>query len=100
MTLSVTPTDAERIALAATEGQIVLALRNPLDAEPSATSGVRMAELMPATPTRRRRRLPRSQAVRKAIRRPPPPPAPRSQRSTIYKVEAIRASKRSEETVR
>src|SRR6478735_7913982 len=42
VTLSVTPTDAERIALAATEGQIVLALRNPLDAESSATSGVRM----------------------------------------------------------
>ena len=31
VTLLVTPTDAERIALASTEGSIMLALRNPLD---------------------------------------------------------------------
>src|SRR5262245_43626592 len=49
VTLAVTPGDAERIALAATDGQIVLALRNPLDAQPAQTSGIRMAELMTGT---------------------------------------------------
>ena len=33
VTLLVTPEDGERIALAASEGQIMLALRNPLDTE-------------------------------------------------------------------
>ena len=36
VTLLVTPQDAERIALAQNDGQIMLALRNPLDIEPSA----------------------------------------------------------------
>jgi pilus assembly protein CpaB len=93
VTLAVTPSDAERIALAASDGQIVLTLRNPLDGKPVQTSGVRLAELMgtPAPP------VPRVAAPAKRpapVVVPPPPPVPQ-----IYRVEAIRASKRSEETV-
>ena len=100
VTLAVTPTDAERIALAATSGQIALALRNPLDVAPAATPGVRMAELMggpapAAAPVK-------PAAPRKMAFVPPAPmAAPVVQAApSIYRVEAIRASKRSEETVR
>ena len=42
----VTPSDAERIALAQSEGQIMLVLRNPLDNETVATTGVKTAALL------------------------------------------------------
>lgn len=98
VTLLVTPQDAERIALAQAEGQIMLVLRNPMDTEATATSGVHAAALFgsdvaaPATPL----------LTRVAPRKPPvvaavavAPPAPK-----IYTVEAIRAAKRTEEVVR
>ena len=48
----VTPDDAERLALAGSEGSVTLILRNPLDAEPVKTSGARVAALLgaPAPP--------------------------------------------------
>jgi pilus assembly protein CpaB len=98
VTLSVTPTDAERIALAATEGQIVLALRNPLDLEPAGTSGVRMAELMTGGRPAPAPKIVTVAGVRKAIATAPPPVVQTA--PLIYRVEAFRASKRSEETVR
>jgi pilus assembly protein CpaB len=101
VTLAVTPTDAERIALAASGGQIALALRNPLDVQPTQTAGVRMGELMtgmtPAPSPAPRTAAPKKAAV------PPPSPVLQAQAQpvpTIYRVEAIRASKRSEETIR
>jgi len=96
VTLSVTPTDAERIALAATEGQIVLALRNPLDLESAHTSGVRMAELMGGAPAPAPK-IVAVAGVRKAILAVPLPVVETA--PMIYRVEAIRASKRSQETV-
>jgi pilus assembly protein CpaB len=96
VTLAVTPTDAERIALAASGGQIVLALRNPLDVDSVATNGVKLAALMngqTVSPP-----VVRTAAPKKVVAAPaPPPPAPVSR---IYTVEAIRAAKRSEEPVR
>jgi pilus assembly protein CpaB len=95
VTLMVTPADAERIALAGVEGQIMLTLRNPLDTEPTTTDGIRMASLMgQASPP---------PVVRKAASTrvlPPPPPRPETPASKLYEVEAIRAAKRSEEIVR
>jgi Flp pilus assembly protein CpaB len=41
VTLIVTPQDAERIALAQSEGEIMLILRNPLDNDTATTSGVK-----------------------------------------------------------
>jgi pilus assembly protein CpaB len=101
VTLAVTPGDAERIALAATEGQIILALRNPLDVDPTQTGGVKMAALMAGTTTS-------PPVVRAVIPRKPVAAAPAPvvappvvvPVARIYTVETIRASKRSEETVR
>lgn len=97
VTLLVSPEDAERIALSQSEGQIMLALRNPMDVAPSATHGVRTANLLTGSGT--------SDEVKPAVARknrvvpilpiaaPPPPPR-------TYTVEAIRAAKRTEEVVR
>jgi pilus assembly protein CpaB len=99
VTLAATPGDAERIALAANEGQIILALRNPLDVVPTETVGVKMAALMAGTTTSPpvvvRAVAPRRVVAPVAEVAPVVVPV-----SKIYTVEAIRASKRSEETVR
>jgi pilus assembly protein CpaB len=87
VTLMVRPEDAERIALAASEGQITLALRNPLDRVAVETRGVTTGQLMaapsvpvPVTPPPRR-----SGPIRQA---PPPPP------SSPCSIEAFKAGKR------
>src|SRR5206468_8094363 len=46
VTLLVTPSDAERIALAASEGEVMLTLRNPMDRKPTETTGIRTAALL------------------------------------------------------
>lgn len=94
VTLLVSPQDAERIALAQVEGQIVLVLRNPLDTAPTETEGVRTAGLFGvATP-------PVAPVVRRASApRPAPQPELVVAPSKPYTVEAIRAAKRSEEEV-
>jgi pilus assembly protein CpaB len=93
VTLLVTPEDAEKLALAADEGRIMLTLRNPLDQEPTNSIGVRRAALLgPAAPPPVIK-VKEGRKVARAL--PPPPPAPR-----VYTVETIRAAKRAEETVR
>jgi pilus assembly protein CpaB len=103
VTLLLSPEDAEKVVLAATEGQIMLALRNPLDVQEVKTTGARLASLYgdvtaasapqsgPAAPQRASRPRP----VAPPVVAPPPPPAPKP-----YMVEAIRGAKRSEETIR
>jgi pilus assembly protein CpaB len=95
VTLLVTPPDAERIALASTQGSIMLALRNPLDATATETKGTRMASLMGAPEPAPVVRL--TKGVPKATLTPPPPPPPPP---TIYSVETIRAAKRVSEVVK
>jgi pilus assembly protein CpaB len=94
VTLAVTPPDAERIALAANDGQIILALRNPMDQEVVQTTGIRATALMvgaaPPPP------VVRTVGTRKVV----VPAAPVVAMRPVYTVEAIRASKRSEESVR
>jgi pilus assembly protein CpaB len=96
VTLAVTPIDAERIALAAAEGQISLALRNPLDHEPVDTPGVKIEALMnggkaaPAPAPAARRTSGR--AAPPVVVVPAAPPKP-------YTVETIRAAKRADEVV-
>jgi pilus assembly protein CpaB len=94
VTLLVTPSDAERIALASTEGSIMLALRNPLDAAPTETKGTRLASLMGAPEPPPVVKV--SRGIPRAVPPPPPPPAPPS----IYSVETIRAAKRVSEVVK
>jgi pilus assembly protein CpaB len=97
VTLLLTPEDAERTVLASAEGQVMLALRNPLDVALTATAGTRSDSLFgeprrvvaPVAP-------PRPRAVA-AVPVPPPPPPPSP--PPPYVVEAIRAAKRSAEAI-
>lgn len=97
VTLLVNPEQAERLALASTEGKIQLALRNPLDQGAPDTPGIRTAGLMggkpvpagPAPRTAPRRRVDPKPALEVAA----PAPAPPS-------VEIIRGDKRSTEIIK
>jgi len=89
VTLLVTPEQAERLALASTEGKIQLALRNPLDDGAPSTSGVRTATLM-GGPAPVRRPAPATTA---SAAPPPEPPPPAT-------VEIIRGEKRAREVIR
>jgi pilus assembly protein CpaB len=96
VTLLVTPEDAERITLAQAEGTLMLALRNPLDTDPTKTDGVRSASLFGEPPPPPRPAPPRPPAPRPIAAAPAPAPPP----PAIYTVEAIRAAKRTEEVVK
>ena len=73
----------------------MLALRNPLDTEPTETTGVQLASLLgpPAPPPVEKTVKGRKMMVAPKVepRRPPP---------KAYTVETIRAAKRTEETVK
>lgn len=86
VTLLVSPIEAERLALASTEGQINLALRNPLDKESPNTPGIRPGALLgmaPATVVKR------SGGRTVVVPAPAPPPT----------VEIIRGDKRERSNV-
>ena len=98
VTLLVSPEQAERLALASTEGKIQLALRNPLDQGAPATTGVKPAGLLGATSAVARMSVssrpasrPRTAPVAEVLP-PPPPPAPT--------VEMIRGDKRATEVIK
>jgi pilus assembly protein CpaB len=95
VTLLVYPEQAERLALASTEGKIQLALRNPLDQGAPPTPGIKTAGLMGAAagkPTQMASSArPRSgQPVTNTVPQAPPLPT----------VEIIRGDKRAQEVVR
>jgi pilus assembly protein CpaB len=103
VTLVVLPEQAERIALASSEGQLTLMLRNPLDIAEPATAGAHLARLVDgpgaapsAASSRPISRTPPAAIVPKIVNiAPPPPPS-----APAYIVEAIRAGKRTEEILR
>ena len=77
VTLLVTPTDAERIALAQNQGQIMLALRNPMDTTPTDTHGARTASLFGApAPVPEAPKQKKAAVVHVAAPEPSPPPPP------------------------
>jgi len=86
VTLLVTPEESERLALASTEGQINLALRNPVDKQSPPTTGIRPGMLLGMAPAPRPRVAGRGPAPAPA---PVPPPA----------VEIIRGDKREKSVV-
>jgi pilus assembly protein CpaB len=92
VTLLVTPQDAERIALAQNEGEIMLALRNPMDVETVETRGVRMSGLLAAPDAAPVRTVVQGRPRVAAPPPPPPPPPP-------YTVETIRGAQRSQVVV-
>jgi pilus assembly protein CpaB len=101
VTLLLTPADAERVVLAANQGQLMLALRNPLDKDPTASPGTHRANLFGKAPVAEaapaRIARPRAPIVEEVVAAPPPPPPPLPR---PYVVETIRAAKRTEETVK
>jgi pilus assembly protein CpaB len=94
ITLLVNPDDAERIALAQVEGRLMLSLRNPMDTVATETRGVRTGGLLGAAdaPSAQPKPVARKAVAPVAVVEAPVPRA--------YVVEAIRAAKRSDETVR
>jgi pilus assembly protein CpaB len=84
VTLMVSPTDAERIALAASEGQLMLALRNPIDGELVRRSCTSMSDLLPVI----------AQAKPVAASRAAPAAAPK------WTVETFKGTKRGSEVIR
>ena len=96
VTLLVNPMQAERLALASTEGKIQLALRNPLDQGAPETPGIRTAGLLggkivPTHPMPAARSTkPRTQPQAEPVAMPVPPPT----------VEMIRGDKRSTEIIK
>jgi pilus assembly protein CpaB len=96
VTLLVDPEQAERLALASTEGKIQLALRNPLDQGAPQTPGIKPAGLLGAVKTTAAPR--RSASYKPIVGAPvtqtaPAPPAPPT-------VEMIRGDKRANEVIR
>ena len=100
VTLMVTPEDAERIALAQSEGDIMLVLRNPLDTEVTTSAGIKTDSLLgreqppapaPVVKAPAPKRAPVAVAA-PAIEPPPPPAKPT--------VETIRQMKRTDEVIK
>ena len=86
ITLLVSPDDAQRLTLAAQEGRIQLALRNPLDTRKESIAPTKTSSLSPrgqAAPIAK----PKPNKI--AAKVTPPPPAP-------YQIEMIRGGKREE----
>jgi pilus assembly protein CpaB len=74
VTMLVTPEESEKLTLAATEGKIQLALRNPLDSGTPATPGVRTGMLLGtvlARPALVRRATPAGQPAQPVMAPPP-----------------------------
>jgi len=92
VTLLVTPADAEKLALATTQGQIALALRNPLDVKPTESAGARMSNLTGgAAPAPTTGRGGGSRAVQPPPPPPPPPPTINGIRGTRVSTEVIKS---------
>jgi pilus assembly protein CpaB len=100
VTLMVSPVDAERIALAQSEGSLMLTLRNPLDVDPTTTTGVRKRALFAsATPAP----SPQRPAARRAVNKTPAPapePPPVVPAVQPLRIETIRAAKRTEAVIK
>jgi len=105
ITLEVTPEEAEKLALAATEGRLQLALRNFSDTEDVVTHGTTVSTLVGSAhssdPTKERR--PRSrkgvEVIKVAPKELPPPPVEKkveSPKPSTHTVELIKGNKVSE----
>jgi pilus assembly protein CpaB len=97
VTLVVQPEQAERLALASTEGKIQLALRNPLDQGNPETPGVKKASLVGTVA--KMASVPRLASPKRNVKAVPVtmlPPAP----EPMPTVEVIRGDKRAQEVIK
>ena len=98
VTLLVAPEESERLTLAATEGKIQLALRNPLDKSIPPTPGIRPAGLLGYGSATRQAAF--RTRVASSTLKPSGPAAPIVTEPTGTTVEIIRGDKRAHEIVR
>jgi pilus assembly protein CpaB len=97
VTLMVDPIDADRIALAQSQGELMLTLRHPLDSDPTLDQrGIRLAAMFAGEDVAPK---PAASTGVRRVAAPPPPPPPPPPVVKAYTVETIRAAKRSEETL-
>jgi pilus assembly protein CpaB len=96
VTLLVSPADAQKLALASSEGKIQLALRNPLDQRQENPEGIRKEALYRGASTRPEAApgnpLPGTPAAARSARAPRPAPSARPVRAVS--VELIQGQKR------
>lgn len=97
VTMLVAPEESERLTLAATEGKIQLALRNPLDKSVTNTPGIRPAALMGAA-TAAKSAVARTRVASTALKAPAAAPVVAAPEGAS--VEIIRGDKRAHEIVR
>lgn len=103
ITLEVTPEEAEKLALAATEGRLQLALRNFSDTENVVTHGTTVTTLVgshsPSPPREMRPPARKEAEVKKPVSQVPPPPIENkgeNPKQSTHTVELIKGSKVSE----
>ena len=95
VTLLVTPSEAEKLALASNNGDIQLVLRNPADADSAQTSGTTILKMLASKePVQRAAPVPRMRPPRAVVQ--PKVEAEKPAKKPIQ-VEVIRGSKRTEE---
>jgi len=90
VTLLVTPDQAEKLVLAASEGKLQLVLRNSADRQGKTTEGVQLRELMSGTRQPDTNPTPTVRTPQKTVEKEAPPPPP------SHTVEIIRSNKREE----
>jgi pilus assembly protein CpaB len=96
VTLLVFPDQAERLALASTEGKIQLALRNPLDQSAPETPGIKTATMLGAVKSP----VPTKVASNGKKSLSPAPVTQQTVAAPLPTVEVIRGDKRSAEVIR
>jgi pilus assembly protein CpaB len=94
VTMAVTPEQAERLALASTEGKIQLALRNPLDQSAPATPGIKPAILLGAV------KAPAPQQASAKAKPGQPVTVATTAPAALPTVEMIRGEKRATEVIK
>jgi pilus assembly protein CpaB len=93
VTLLVFPEQAERLALASTEGKIQLALRNPLDLGAPETPGIKTAQMLGAV-------RPVARSASRSARKSTGPVTNEAAAAPLPTVEVIRGDKRTAEVIR
>jgi pilus assembly protein CpaB len=97
VTLLVTPSEAEKLALASSNGEIQLVLRSPADADSAETSGTTILKMLASKePVQRAAPVPRMRAPRTIVAPPRTEQVEKPVKKPIQ-VEVIRGSKRSQE---
>jgi pilus assembly protein CpaB len=99
ITIEVTPEEAEKVALAASEGKVQLALRNFSDTEDVITKGTTIPTLLASysySPLKEAKTDTRKVAAKKGVETQKPVPTPAVEKPASFVVELIKGTKTSE----